>query len=940
MKNTEEQASQSPASRYVVGIDLGTTNSAVAYCDTQQSLAIQTFRIPQLVAPGVVEWLDVLPSFHYQPASGERSSAAWRLPWSAGNSEYIVGTWARDQGMLVPGRQISSAKSWLCHRGVDRTAEILPWQGADDVVRLSPVAVSARYLSHLRAAWDHQFPEHPLGEQDVVLTLPASFDEVARELTLRAAREAGLTRVTLLEEPQAAFYAWIDQHASDWHQQVQPGHNILICDIGGGTTDFTLIRVKKTDSGQVQFHRVAVGEHLILGGDNFDLALAYALESRLVSGDERLDARSWGMLVRQCRQFKELMLGKAPPDTWTLSISGEGSRLIGRSRQVEVRREEVQRLLLEGFFPLVPLDARPETGTSGFAEFGLPYARDAAITRHLAWFLVRHATAGRDGISNDSPPKPLTPQWILWSRPDWLLFNGGVFESAQLKQRLIDQFQAWFGETEPGWRIGVLDHARLDLAVAHGAAYYGLVRRGLGVRIAAGLPRAYYLAVGSRHASHPPHLVCLCPAGLEPGQTLELSHPSFTLTLGTPVEFPLYQSSTRQTDQPGQLVPYDRHEFTPLAPIRAVFKGRSRQTQVEVTLAASLTEIGTLDVWCREVHSGKRWKLPFAIRNQSDEPTTPLADLPGYLEEAEIACAQECMKTLWLQAEKEPVEAFSQVAAALGIPRQEWPPLLLRALWETLIAIEPARHKSSQHEARWLNMLGYCLRPGYGVAADDWRVQETWKLVHGKLIFPQVTGRVELWVLWRRIAAGLSAGQQQALFTPIWSQWSSWNKRPPQGFSTHEWAEQCRLIGALEALPPFWKQRVGEQLWQWLELGLPANMVTALWWSLGRLGARQPVAAPWNCVLPIEVVSLWLQRLMKMPSDDPTRFLAAMQWARLTTDRYRDIERPLREQVIRWLEREHAPDIFCQLVQEGGWLPEEQQGQVFGEALPPGLHLS
>ena len=333
-------ADQTPPSRFVVGLDLGTTNSAMAYVDAHETpRRIRTFAIPQVVAPGQIEARDTLPSFHYQPASGEFPDDSTRMPWSniPDAPAVVVGHFARDHGTLVPGRMISSAKSWLCHAGVDRTADLLPWQGAEDVERLSPVSVSARYLQHAREAWDAQFPEHPLSQQDFVLTLPASFDEVARELTVKAAKQAGLTRIVLIEEPQAAFYAWIDKHAANWSDLVSPGQKILVCDVGGGTSDFTLIRVKQGESGTVQFHRVAVGDHLILGGDNCDLALAHHIERRL-KGDGHLEPRQWSVLVRSCRQAKEVLMADDAPDKWTLTLPGGGAKLIGGGLQVPITR--------------------------------------------------------------------------------------------------------------------------------------------------------------------------------------------------------------------------------------------------------------------------------------------------------------------------------------------------------------------------------------------------------------------------------------------------------------------------------------------------------------------------------------------------------------------------------------------------------------------------
>ncbi len=516
-------STENTPSRYVVGFDLGTTNSAVTYVDTtEEPWHVRVFAVPQLVAAGQVEARETVPSFHYQPAAGELPPAALRLPWTTAGAPgrddpHVVGFFARDHGAVVPGRLISSAKSWLCHSGVDRMAELLPWHGAADVQRLSPVEVSSRYLAHVRAAWDARFPQHPLALQDFVLTLPASFDEVARELTIKAAALAGLPRVVLIEEPQAAFYAWIDAHRDDWDRLVQPGQKILVCDVGGGTSDFTLIRVRRGEGGKVQFHRVAVGDHLILGGDNLDLALAHYLEQRLTGGEQgagsgeqagtmypwsgsgeasfapplaagesgkRLEPRQWAMLVQRSRQLKETLLGPAAPEQLTLSLPWSGSRLIGGARQIEIQRSEIHELLVEGFFPLVPLEAKPSRRGSGFQEFGLPFAPDPAVTRYLAAFLTAHRHVAMEDVELAAGQDP--------ARPDIVLFNGGVFESPVLRKRMIDALRHMFGG---GWEPIVLDNDRLDLAVARGAAYYGMVRRGRGVRIAAGLARTYYVGV-------------------------------------------------------------------------------------------------------------------------------------------------------------------------------------------------------------------------------------------------------------------------------------------------------------------------------------------------------------------------------------------------------------------------------------------------------------
>lgn len=939
MQATRAANTDQPASRYVVGIDLGTTNSAVAYVDTHERLwQTRTLSIPQIVAPAQIESRETLPSFHYEPASGELAPGALQLPWNEEEPKYAVGFFARDQGTFVPGRLIASAKSWLCHSGVDRTADLLPWHGAPDVTRHSPVDVSARYLAHVRDAWNARFPSDPLSAQEIVLTLPASFDEVARELTVRAAAQADLPRVVLIEEPQAAFYAWIDAHSDDWHERVSPGQKILICDIGGGTSDFTLIRVRRGADDKVQFHRVAVGEHLILGGDNLDLALAHSIEQRLPN-DEKLDPRQWAMLVRQCRQVKETLLGPDPPSAVNVPVGGGGSRLIGGSRQVEVTREAAHEVLVEGFFPQVELEAKPLRRRSGFQEFGLPYAADAAITRYLAAFLTAHRNVALDDVEPAATHDP--------ARPDIVLFNGGLFASPVLRERLLDALRGWFRSADEHWEPLVLDNERLGLAVARGAAYYGLVRRGEGVRIAAGLARTYYIGVESQ----PPSAICLVPASAEAGQDIDLSQRQFDLLVSQPVEFPLYVSSTRLTDRPGELVPFDREQMTPLPPIRTVLRTnrKSETDRVATQLHARLTEIGTLDLWCSEIDGGRHWRLQFDVRSTTQTDLAAhagVAEQEGFIDEATWeACYLELQRTFGPAPDAAPADLMKRLAQAIGQERQQWPSSLLRRLWEALVELESGRRRSRTHESRWLNLLGFALRPGYGLAVDDWRVAQTWRLVQGKLAHPAC--RAESWILWRRIGGGLTAGQQQALADPVLGPLRTMHRRLSTGkgrggdvsFRPEESAEIWRLLGSLELLPTDLKIELGGAILDLFGKRKTQPVQPALAWALGRLGARVPLYGPLNTVVPADMVSTWLERFREFEYGEPMGLLAVMQLARRTDDRYRDLPDATREATVRWLNQQQAAEHFVELVRAGGVLDEEEQDRVFGESLPHGLRL-
>jgi hypothetical protein len=941
-----KQGNPSPStpSRYVVGFDLGTTNSAVTYVDAAESpWCVRTFAVPQVVAPGQIEARETLPSFHYQAAPGELPAGALKHTWHKQEPSCAVGFFARDHGSLAPGRLISSAKSWLCHTGVDRTAPLLPWHGASDVDRLSPVEVSSRYIAQVRAAWDARFPRDPLAQQELVLTLPASFDEVARELTVKAAALAGLPRVVLIEEPQAAFYAWIYAHAEDWGRLVEPGQKILVCDIGGGTTDFTLIRVRRGEGGKAQFHRVAVGDHLILGGDNFDLALAQHIEQKF----GKLEPRQWAVLVRACRAVKETLLGPNAPDRLTVNLPGAGAKLIGGGIHVGVTRKEVCDLLVEGFMPRVGLDEKPMGRRSGFQEFGLPFAPDHAITRYLAAFLSAHRHVAMEEAETPGDHDP--------ARPDIVLFNGGVFESPTLRGRLLEVLTGWF-DGGVAWKPLVLDNDRLDLAVARGAAYYGMVRRGQGVRIAAGLARTYYIGVESTGEVPSPleaRAVCLLPAGIEPGHDIELTQPRFNLLVSEPVEFPLFVSSTRLTDKPGELAPIDRERMTPLPPIRTVLRTRKKgqAETVGVNLHARLTEIGTLDLWCSEIGGRRSWRLQFDVRSATQTDIAAhesQAESEGVVDEA---LRRECLalieRTFGAEAADKPEGLVKRLAAATGMSRNLWPTSLCRWMWEALMEVEAGRRRSPVHEARWLNLLGFALRPGYGLALDDWRVAQTWIALQGKFAHASAMVRVEGWILWRRIGGGLAAGQQQALADPLLGpvrglhrQLTTGKGRGEFSFASHETAEMWRLLGSLELLPPGAKVELGAMLVDILPKRKMEPVRPAILWAIGRIGARVPMYGPLNAVAPAEAAADWLAKLLELRSGDAACQLAVMQLARRSEDRYRDLPEKLRRDAAAWLALHEAPRHFIELVRDGGSLDSEEQGLVFGESLPKGLRIA
>jgi hypothetical protein len=607
--------------RYTIGIDLGTTNSALAWVDLQgsdgENIVSGMLEIPQLTGPGVVESLPLLPSFLYMPHPDELAAGELNLPWES-NLDYVVGEFARVRGATTPIRLVSSAKSWLCHSGVDRRISILPADPLEDVASISPLEASTSYLAHLCSAWNYAHPEAPFHLQDVTVTIPASFDPSARSLTLEAAKAAGFGPITLLEEPQAALYSWISGSDGNWRKIVKPGDVILVVDVGGGTSDFSLIAVTEED-GNLQLHRVAVGDHILLGGDNMDLTLAYVVARKLSMAGTDIDPWQLRALTYACRSAKERFLADANAETMPIVIHSRGSKLIGGSLRTELTADEVRRVILDGFFPNVPASARPiNSNRSGLAQIGLPYAQDTAVTRHLAELLGRQVGATADLCRFGNAPPP----GINFLHPSAVLFNGGVFKSEVLAERTITTIDSWLA-SEQGTPVRVLEGADLDLAAARGAAYYGYVRRGQGVRIRGGTAFSYYAEIESAMPAIPgaePHVLVLCvaPFGMEEGCSAEQTR-EFGLRVGQPVHLRFFSSSVRRQDeigttlyfwQPEELQELGRIDLT--LPVEGFAVGEV----VNVRLCSCATETGTLTLTAISVkNSNLRWKIEFDVHH-------------------------------------------------------------------------------------------------------------------------------------------------------------------------------------------------------------------------------------------------------------------------------------------------------------------------------------
>jgi molecular chaperone DnaK (HSP70) len=591
-------------SKYIVGIDLGTSNSVLAYTpvemDDQAASEIQILEIPQIIGPGSVAARSMLPSFIFLPGEKDMAPEALNLPWEK-DVKQVVGEFARERGAELPQRLISSAKSWLCHPMVDRNQAILPWGASAEVPKLSTVEAAAAILDHIRQVWNFSMAREDeslaLELQEIYLTVPASFDAVARELTVNAAEMAHLPNITLLEEPQAAFYAWIEASSGRWRDDIAPGDLVLVCDLGGGTSDFSLIRVSES-SGDLELERIAVGNHLLIGGDNMDLALAYNIAKRFSEKGTRLDSWQMRALWHRCRAAKEKLLELSDSDTVAVSILGRGSSLIGGTLRTDLSRTEVEQIIVDGFFPFCDVTSRPAAlQRAGIQETGLPYESDPAVTQHLAQFLSRR----------DERPSEL---------PTAVLFNGGVMKASLLRKRIVDVLSSWQNGVEPR----VLEASNLDLAVARGAAYYGLARRGRGIRIRSGLNKSYYIGVAAALPAVPGmpapiKALCVAPFGMEEGSETELTEREFNLVVGEPAKFDFLGSAVRTNDAVGTLIEDWEGDVEPITTIETTLDG-THGSIIPVSIQIKVTEIGTLELWCVSRQADKRWKLEFNVREK------------------------------------------------------------------------------------------------------------------------------------------------------------------------------------------------------------------------------------------------------------------------------------------------------------------------------------
>jgi molecular chaperone DnaK (HSP70) len=931
-----------PATPFLIGVDLGTTNVAVAAVDTRRrSPRTEVFGVPQLIAPGVVEPRPVLPSFLYFPEPDEIAAGGFALPWDP-NPGAIVGVLARERGALAPARQVASAKSWLTHPGVDRHAPFLPWGSTGSTLKVSPVDASARYLMHLRDAWNATKAAGDeaaaFERQSIVLTVPASFDEEARELTVEAARAAQLSTLTLLEEPIAAFYAWM---AGQRRAIALEDEEIaLVCDVGGGTTDFSLIRIR-IEAGAPSFERVAIGDHLLLGGDNLDLALAAIVERKIagIRPAMRLALTQRASLRRLCSAAKERMLGEAAVDRVPLTVLGAGRSLIGDSITLDLTRNDVQ-AALDDFLPLTGADdeSRGRDRRAGLRELGLPFETDPAITRHLASFLARSAAV----LPPDHRAAILTAGRRM-VRPDVVLFNGGFFTPPVARERIAQALAGWFGEAPR-----LLAAGNLEAAVAVGAATYARLRAGIGRTasfVKAGSGRAYYIALGGRQGAAAIAAVCVLARGTDEG-TEHTFDQRFSVVTNRPVSFSLYSSTTRP-DRAGDIVSLDpdmdAREHTPLVTVLR-FGRKSRHVELPVRLSVAFTEVGTLDVWCRSETTEHRWRLQFQARGAAEEMDAAEGAAPAD-ESSEVVIADEAIgaagaliRSLFerTSAGVTPEDIVAQIEKQFGYAKSAWPIGVIRQLADVLLEVGDGRRHSPPLEARWLNLFGFCIRPGFGAAKDPWRISEARKIYAAGVSFASsIQNRVEWLVLWQRASGGFTAGQQRELAQRVMADLGlagTRAKRPNPQIERESW----RLLASLERLDAPARVKIGDEVLRRLRRDEDNQ---SLLWSIGRLGARTPVYGPLTSVVAPPDAGRWLEELISDDRSTPERFASIVQIGALTGDPHRDLDERLLDAARQRLRDAGVNPDHVRPLYERVTATFADTSRAFGEPLPNGLRL-
>ncbi|HTJ81239.1 MAG TPA: Hsp70 family protein [Polyangiaceae bacterium] len=909
--------------RFVVGIDLGTSHSVVASAPRSGG-APSIEPVVQRATPTTLEALPLFPSCAYAAFAGDMPALA-DLDEADG---WVLGEAARRRGAEVPGRLVASSKSWLCHPRADKEAPILPWGADPDVPKLSPVDVATRILHRIRTSWDRAHPDAPLEAQDVVLTVPASFDEVARELTVRAAHAAGL-RVRLLEEPQAAFYAAMQRGALASLPRLTTTGWALVCDVGGGTTDLSLFELTPSADGPPKVERVAVGPHLLLGGDNMDLALAHAIEPEL--GGDKLEATRFGELVIACRAAKEKLLGGDPPESVRVTLLGRGSDLLGGAKRAMLGRETAMRLVVDGFFPMLTAgEAPPPRARSGLVSLGLPYERDPAITRHVAAFLERHLPRG--------------------AHLDAVLLNGGVFKAKAIAERIVLAIAAWQGRP-----LVLLDHEDADLAVALGAATFGLALLGRGPRIESGAAKSYFVGLG-KDAQGKRAAVCVVPKGSPEGVRHALKRTPLVLVVGRPARFDLFASDDAVAVSAGDVVEIDDERFDALPALSTTVGDASGAgsatkpgsgSELRVVLEAELTPVGTLELACvpRDAGGGapERYRLAFDLRQGDVEHGAGARPPSDKRAGAALDRALDEITRVYgrgtTSEARDAKNLLRELEKLLG-DRQAWSADTARALADRLLDHLKGRRRTLDHERVWFQLTGFCMRPGFGAPGDDARGQKLAPLFAERLAFPKETRSwQQLFICFRRAAGGLPEAAQIALRDELDAYVApaeARKKKPKTPLPEGTESDLLDLLSYLERVPA--NRRV--ELASWILERTWTRRDPRLWAAIGRLGARVPAYASAHHVVSARVAEKHLEELLRDKwADLPTAPRAAAELARMTGDRARDLSDSIRRELLARFDRESVDPSLVAMVREVVAVKEAERATFFGERLPSGLRL-
>lgn len=902
--------------RFVIGIDLGTTQCALSYVDLEsKSLKVKNFLIPQLVDSGQVEELETLQSVLF---IDEKDSIQNAPEWMQHEKGYLTGFYAKELGGDIPSRFIHSSKSWLCHPRIDRKSAILPWQSSTVKEKLSPVQAATEYLRFLATSWNSVMKEKDEAfdffRQKIIVTIPASFDPVARNLTLEAIEQAGIKSVSLLEEPQAAFYDYLNRNPKQMVRDLKGVDTVLVIDIGGGTTDFSLIQINWEDDKEYPvFSRLAVGPHLLIGGDNLDLALARQVEAEFKHKGKKLIAKQWLSVLNQSRATKEDVFSDSAEGKAVFTVKGSGSKVLAGSKKITLDQSEIRNTLIEGFFPVVDANEKPEDDNGlGLSEAGLPFTKDPAITRHLALFLEENNII-----------------------PDAILFNGGTLQSECFRDRLFEVISIWKGR-EPS----ILSNPHPTLAVAAGAAYYGMVSMGLGHKIQSGNPVSIYLGIGSGKIGDqgrytPEKLLCLLPKGSETETKYKVKGKAFGIDLSRDSSFYLYYTpNPPKAEKLGRTIRYNSKRYLPLPPIS--LKAKTGKGEKQVGLEVVLKETGYMQVFCKEVDGTFSQELRFDLTSGEKAATNTapakrrvpitkkqLGKIDALVESAgkgEIAF--NCM--------------FKEIEQIMGSKRSLWDAEMLRQLFD--LFIEDKRFTLSEASMTvWFRLLGYCLRPGFGVKGDVERVDFIWKMLDSEFEHTNSEFWSDWWVMWKRIAPGLSIERQNILkesILPILFQTKKRDKSMRK-ISQHERNQIWRLLGHLEKISTEEKERIG---WWAARSPISYGKDALALHAIGRFGARDLAYAPETALLPQSVANEWAEHLLKraIPGNSYLDW-ALRELGRKTGDKLIQIDDVIRKKIIDVFKQKHRKKAFIQPLLKAARLKEKDLAEFTGESLPSGF---